>query len=565
MAKEVAAFEVELTAQLKKSEAMEESLKQLKTDNALLLSEKTILLDEIKVREDEITSLAEKASTIKVTCDALSQTDDGEVKAFYIELDKLKGMLLTKDDELALAKRKHENEYKQLAKNHGKFLGEILTETQEINTTLSTAFYSSTKSRKPVFLRTNNVVLLLKQLKEDISTLRDKFIGLEITVKRLRDEVEEQAKTLTKVSSEKKLLKEQVVEAKNENKMLVKEKTKLERDNVSLKAEATRAKNMSQTCKARVEELKATARSAKRENETSSREKQNLETVLKNLGIDCKTLLLNANEDTSAQSKGKQNLKNNSTSLMQKEERLEGAEAKQRLDEEQEKHKENCNAITSAKLKSIITQVMQDGFCLKRITELMSKCGLNAEMLVESLYCNCGCYNNDVIQKRFLEIIPPLPRCLELRNEGSDEELVKLRSENNSLKQERSKHEKSLANYKELVRGYTHVVRELEERVVGAREMKCINRELEKYSVLLEQQIEGRGVQLVGINEGIHLIHAMYQRLKSFAGNFINTDLRYGRSVNCFVKFLNDVVHVSNCFDQSLCVLHAKNRCKFNV
>ena len=544
---------------------MEESLIQLKTDNALLLSEKTILLEEIKVREDEITSLAEKASTIKVTCDALSQTDDGEVKAFYIELDKLKGMLLTKDDELALAKRKHENEYKQLAKNHGKFLGEILTETQEINTTLSTAFCSSTINRKLVFLRTNNVVLLLKQLKEDITTLCDKFIGLEITVKRLRDEVEEQAKTLTKVSSEKKLLKEQVVEAKNENKMLAKEKTKLERDNVSLKAEATRAKNMSQTCKARVEELKATARSAKRENETSSRERQNLEIVLKNLGIDCKTLLLSVNEDTGAQGKEKQDLKNNSTSLMQNKESLEGAEAKWRLGEDKERREENSNAITSTKLKSIITQVMQGGFCLKRITELMIKSDLNAEMLVESLYCNCGCYKDDVTRKRFLEIIPPLPRCQELRNEGSDEELVKLRSENNFLKQERSKHEKSLANYKELVRGYTHVVRELEERVVGAREMKCINRELEKYSVLLEQQIEGRGVQLVGINEGMHLIHAMYQRLKSLAGNFINTDLRYGSSVNCFFKFLNGVVHVSNYFDLSSRVLHTKNRCKFNV
>jgi hypothetical protein len=94
------------------------------------------------------------------------------------------------------------------------------------------------------------------------------------------------------------------------------------------------------------------------------------------------------------------------------------------------------------------------------------------------------------------------------------------------MKQERSKYEKSLENYKELVRGYSHIVHELEERVVGVREMKCINRELEKYSVLLERQKEGLGIQFVDVHEGINLVHAMFQRLKRFAGNFMNTDLR---------------------------------------
>ena len=537
LAKEVAAFEVELTAQVKNSEAMEESLKQLKTDNALLQSEKTNLLEEIKVRENVITSLKEKATTLKVlTCDALSQTDDGEVKAFYIELDKLRGLLLTKDDELVLAKRKHENEYKQLAKNHGRFLAEILEETQDINTTLSTAFHSSAKSRKPASLKTNNVVLLLKQLKEDIATLCDKFTALEITVKQLRDEVEEQAKTLTKVNSEKKILKEQVVVAKNENKALVKDKAKLDRDNASLKADATRAKNMSQTCKARLEELKAATRTAKKDSEMSLREKQNLETVLKNLGIGYKALL-NGNEGTCVE----QNPKNNSARLKKNKENSEGSGAGQHSEDERKTHKEMSTDITSkqlCKLKDVIIQSMKDGFCLKRIIELIKQDDLNAKLLVESLYCDCGCYKDEITQKRFFEAIPSLHRYVEMQNKvdkGLDEELEKLRRENNSLKQERSKNEKSLGNYKELVRGYSHIVHELEERVVGAREMKCINRELEKYSVLLEQQIEGRGIQLVGINEGIHLIHAMYQRLKSFAGNFINTDLRYG-SVNYFCK-----------------------------
>ncbi len=176
---------------------MEQSLKQLKTDNNLLKREKTGLLQEITTKEEEIAALKEQATSLKVTCDALSQKEEREAKTSYVELDNLKSQLLTKEDELAFAKRRHENEYKELAKNHGMFLAEVLTEAQEINTTVYTALRSSTKAKTEI-CKTNNVLLLIKQLKQDILTLSDKSSILEITVKQLRDEVESQAKTLTK-------------------------------------------------------------------------------------------------------------------------------------------------------------------------------------------------------------------------------------------------------------------------------------------------------------------------------------------------------------------------------
>ena len=520
---------------------MEESLKQLKTNNEVLQCEKTRLLGEIKTKGEEIGSLKEQTTSLKMICDEFSQKEEREAKTSYIDLDNLKSQLLTKEDEFEFAKRKHENEYNELAKNHGMFLAEVLTEAQEINATVYAALRSSAKT-KPVNRKTNNVLQLLKQLKQDILALSDKSGVLEITVKQLRDEVESQAKTLTKVTSEKKLLKEQVVEASEQNKTLVKEKAKLERDKETLKAEAARAKNMSQTCKARLEELKANARSAKREKEVVLREKQDIEMGLKNLGIDYKALLLNETNEKVVQKIEQQNLENNSTNLTEVTECQDPKQIKTtKENESSEEVREFDTAVhakpngetneQSCKLKDILTRITKDGFCLKRTTEFIAQGYLNVELLTKSLYCRCGCYKNEATQKQFLEHFPSLARRIEslgkcqMENKMAKDlgkELHQVRSENDLLKQERSKHEKSLENYKELVRGYSHIVHELEERVVGVREMKCINRELEKYSVLLEQQKEGVAIQLLGVN----IIHAMFQRLKRFAGNFMNTDLR---------------------------------------
>ena len=497
---------------------MEQSLKQLKTENNLLKREKTGLLQEITTKEKEIAAFKEQASSLKATCKAISQTEEKEAKTSYIELDNLKSQLLTKEDELELAKRKHENEYKQLAKNHGMFLADVLNEAQEINNILYTPLRSNLTKPKPEARKTNNVLLLLKQLKQDILTLTEKSNVLEVTVKELRDEVETQAKALTKVTNEKRVLKEQVAETEKQNKALIKEKAKLEREKETLKAEATRAKNMSQNCKARLEEFKANARLAKREKEIVQREKQDIETMLKNHGVDYKALLLNIGKSD----KDLETLKD-----------LKRPEATNES-EIQNSTSDKTNE-QSYKLNEIITRITKDGICLKRVVELISKGYLNVEELVETLYCKCGCYESEAAQREFLENIPLLAQCVaalvnsKMSMEMAEDFVAKLeqfQSENNLLKSERSKYEKSLENYKELVRGYSHIVHELEERVVGVREMKCINRELEKYSVLLEQQKDGMGIQFVGIHEGLNLIHAMFQRLKRFAGNFVNTDLR---------------------------------------
>ena len=525
---------------------MEQSLKQLKTNNNLLKREKTGLLQEITTKEEEIAALKEQATSLKVTCDALSQKEEREAKTSYVELDNLKSQLLTKEDELAFAKRRHENEYKELAKNHGMFLAEVLTEAQEINTTVYTALRSSAKA-KSESCKTNNVLLLLKQLKQDILTLSDKSSILEITVKQLRDEVESQAKTLTKVTNEKRVLKEQVVETDKQNKALVKEKVKLEREKASLKAETTRAKNMSQTCKARLEEFKANARSAKREKEIAQREKQDIEMVMKNLGIDYKTLLSNGKNNKDVQRNASlADLKQIKTT---KENEIENSENVSEFDASSHVKPNSETSEESSNINEIITIITKDGICLKQVVELITNGYLNLDLLTDALYCNCGCYKSEAAVKQFQENVPFIARSIKRKygnsktsaEKGTDEkncekenkmaeDLVKtleqLKSENNLMKQERSKYEKSLENYKELVRGYSHIVHELEERVVGVREMKCINRELEKYSVLLERQKEGLGIQFVEVHEGINLVHAMFQRLKRFAGNFMNTDVR---------------------------------------
>jgi hypothetical protein len=517
--KEVAAFELELNSQLEKSEAMDRSLKQLKTDNNLLKREKTGLLQEITTKEKEIAAFKEQVSSLKATCKAVTQTEEKKAKtASYIELDKLKSQLLTKEDEFEVANRKHENEYKQLAKNHGMFLADVLKEAQEINATVYTALRSNSSKTKPEVCKTNNVLVLLRQLKQDVLTLADKSSVLEATVKELREEVESQARALTKVTNEKRILKEQVVETGKQNKALVKEKAKLEREKETLKAEATRAKNMSQTCKARLEESKANARTAKREKETILREKQDIEMALRNHGVDYKALLLNTGKND-----------RNVEILKELEQGKTTKESEIKISTNEE------NSEQSHKLNEIITRLTKDGICLKRVVEFIGKGYLNVEELIESLYCDCGCYESEDAQREFLENIPLLAHCVgslvesKMSTEMPDDfgaKLEQFRSENNLLKSERSKYEKSLENYKELVRGYSHIVNELEERVVGVREMKCINRELDKYSVLLEQQKQGTGIQFVGIREGLNLIHAMFQRLKRFAGNFVNTDVR---------------------------------------
>ena len=512
---------------------MEQSLKQLKADNELLQREKTELVEQVKVKEEEVCLFKEEATSLQMTCDALSQKKKCEKNASYIELDNLKGQLLSKEDELELVKRKHVSEYNELAKSHGKFLAEVLTEAQDINATLYSALRDSAKL-KPEIHKTNNVLQLLKRLKDDVLALSDKSCALEINVRQLRDEVEVQGKTLTKVTNDKKLLKEQVEEVSKENKSLVKEKAKLDREKEGLKTEATRAKNMSQSCKVRLEECKASSRSVKRENETLLREKQETESILKSLGLDYKTLLSDRKNNATAKTNRQQNLKSNPAMLQDesnpKPKTIEGSETQN--SEEAKKLGTSSQAKASDKkseqscrvLKDFITIVEKDKVCLKRLTELIANGDLNVELLVKSLFCRCGCLKDEAMQKQFVESVPWLNRCIksiEAKSKMADDlsnALEKLKTENQMVKQERSEIEKSLENYKEMVHGYTVIVQELEENVVGVREMKCINRELEKYSVLLEKQTEGLGTQLVRVHEGMNLIHAMCQRLKSFAG-----------------------------------------------
>lgn len=551
-------MESQLIVQLEKSEAMEQSLKELKTDNEFLQQQKTELWDDVKVKEDEIATLKEQATSLKKACHALSQGKQNEIKASYIEMDNLKSQLLTKEEELAFVKRKSENEYQELAKCHGLFLGQILAEAQEINLKLFTASRNYAESR-PEIHKTTSVLLLLKQLKQDIEALSDKSSALEITVKQLRNDIENQSTTLEKVSNDKKLLKDEIAEVNQQNKALVKDKAKLERDNESLRKEAVRIKNTSQTFKVRLEELKANVRSAKRENETVLREKQNIEMVLKGLGIDYKSLFSQTEgkrNNDAAQSNKLQNLKTNSPTNglnaiteapIIKAEMKDASTLTRGIEELKQRSKaeiqksglvKECNASVhsklrcetseqSSKLKEIFARITTDkDFCLKMIFAFLDHGNVYAEQLAQKLFTKCDCYEDQVIQLQVLESIKLKLQMDNRTVESLRKEVEELKGENLLLKSERAKQGKSLEHYKELVRGYSRVANRehVVERDVGAREMRLINRELERYGTLLERQEEGLGTKLVGVNEGINLIHAMYQQLKRFAGKLMRND-----------------------------------------
>lgn len=534
-------------------------MRQLRSDNTLLNREKNDLVNKIKTKEDEVATLKEQVTSLRVTCEELSQWKESKDQRSYIELDSLKSLLLAKEDEIEVMTRKHHNEYKELTKNHGMFLAEVLKESQEINKTLFAALRSSAKSNNQLH-KTYNVLQLLSQLKQDVLTLSDKSSVLEITVQQLRDEAESQAKTLMKVNNEKRSLKEQLVDVDKKNKALVKEKAKLEREKQTLKAEATRAKSMSQTCKARLEEFKANARSAKREKELVQHEKLDLEVILKNLGVDHKALMLNG-KNTRSKEENLDNAEEHPPPILERSfedlkqmkpamhcELQTPADVARQIDASPHdtSNRGETNEL-SRKLVEIFTRIAEDRLCLKQITELAAQ-DLNVEKLADTFHFNCGCYNSETIRKEYLENIPLLTCWLESLayktnpcmqrigerelnsrtvSDGLAKKLEQFRCENSSLKQDLSKHTKSLENYKELVRGYSHIVHELEERIVGVREMKCINRELEKYSVLLEKQKERIGIRQVEVCEGFSLIHVMFQRLKRFTGNSMNTELRY--------------------------------------
>ena len=275
----VATLGAKLSDQLEKSTTLQKSLKEIKSDNLQLQSQKTHLQKTVKTQVETITTLQEHVSSLKKKYDQIVHKNGAEKDAKMLELDGIRNHMKSKDALLKSVEETNQKLSEDLVKNHKELLSTISDEARKILQELSKLLGSSLTSSD------QDPVTLLQQANCHLSVLSENTAPLQRTVEKLKANVESQTKSISKLSSEKKTLKVELLEVGKQNKTLQKEKAKLQREIESLKKESIKAKNLSQSFKTRLEELKANIRCIRREKDHVVQEKKSIQSKLKKLGV----------------------------------------------------------------------------------------------------------------------------------------------------------------------------------------------------------------------------------------------------------------------------------------
>ena len=203
-----------------------------------------------------------------------------------------------------------------------------------------------------------------------------------------------------------------------------------------------------------------------------------------------------------------------------------------------QKHEEICKQ--SVRLDNSITKISNDGQEIKKMVESVSqtnvylqhKCAhfvaklhstdMEHNALKNALHKNCVVLTRYADKGKELQSknkslscqITQTSESLERDKTAMEqlrEDLRSARTENTELKSERRRHERSLENYKELLRGYSRVA-------CRASEMRGINRELSSFVIFMERQKDILTKKATGVYEDINLLQTLYRKLKRFTG-----------------------------------------------